>query len=124
MDTYATSHRICHGTDQWATSATGTAAGFDIERNARALLEGKGWRGTWTRLLITDEQSSELSSEMVVDVDGRDGQAGQSIETAAVPVGDARDVIHRWLDGLAPVVPDADESERGAVVAALEALGA
>ena len=99
-------------------------AGFDIERNARALLEGKGWRGTWTRLLVTDEQASELSSKMVVDVDGRDGQAGQSIETAAMPVGDARDVIHRWLDGLAPAVPDADESKRGAVMAALEALGA
>ena len=95
-------------------------SGKDIERNAEKMLRRNGWEGTWTRLLITDAQAAKMSPKTVLD--RRDGKSGPSLETAQVPVADARAVIHAWLDSLLPAHPDADESMRDEIVAALDAL--
>lgn len=95
-------------------------SGFDIERNAKQYLRTCGWHGTWKRLLLDDTQVIDMTQK--VSVDGRDGQAGRSVETAEMPVPEARRIIHGWLDEQLPDEPDADESRRDEIVASLEAL--
>jgi hypothetical protein len=94
--------------------------GSDIERNAERFLRSKGWRGTWTRLAITDDQAVGLPHKMKVDRRRKVAVEEPSIETAALGPAAIRTAIQAWLDAQRPTVPDADESGRGEVVAWLD----
>jgi len=96
-------------------------AGFDIERQAERFLRSKGWRGTWTRIAVTDAQAVGLPHQMKTDKRLTVAIEKPSVETAALGPAALRAAIQAWLNAQRPTVSDADESGRAEVVAWLRA---
>ena len=96
--------------------------GFDIERNAEALLRSQGWGGEWGRITITDEQAVGLPTKTKFDQRRAVLVPQQSIETAAMDLAEVRSQLRGYLLEFRPDMPDADESLRQEILDVLGGL--
>jgi hypothetical protein len=78
-------------------------AGGDIRANINSQLGGRGWRGTWTLLAVTDDDAEHLPR--IVKRDGRRTASDaeyESVEAEALGTTELRRCVTAWLDSLLP----------------------